>query len=311
MPERIQKWISYKKQGIAFIDTAQEGRLASGQASLNTIFNGYDDTVKAQAIQAIQLAMDSVESTVSSITGVFRERLNGIEQRDAVTNIKQGVQNSFIITKQYYQQMDLVTMELLLDSLNTAKKVFKNGLTGTIILGEKYQKIFTALPEHFTVSDHDIHIITSSDIMADKQKIEYLVPDLVKANAIPADVIIDVMTSDSLTDAKYKVKTAIAKQKAENNQIMQLQQQGEQLQQQLKEMEKQLKQSQEQIKALDQQKMQLEQAKMQMQNKIDWYNAHTQREWKEKEMENDAKRIEVELRQLHDGNPYNDEIRQT
>jgi hypothetical protein len=29
-------------------------------------------------------------------------------------------------------------MELLLDSLNTAKKVFKNGLTGTIILGEKY-----------------------------------------------------------------------------------------------------------------------------------------------------------------------------
>nr|DAN37439.1 MAG TPA: hypothetical protein [Crassvirales sp.] len=31
-----------------------------------------------QAIQAIQLAMDSVEQTCSSITGVFKERLNGI-----------------------------------------------------------------------------------------------------------------------------------------------------------------------------------------------------------------------------------------
>jgi len=61
-----------------------------GQAPINTIFNGYDDTVKAQAIQAIQLAIDAVEQTCSSITGVFRERLNGIEARDAVTNIKVG-----------------------------------------------------------------------------------------------------------------------------------------------------------------------------------------------------------------------------
>jgi hypothetical protein len=60
------------------LDTAQEGRLASGQAPMNTIFNGFDDTVKVQAVQAIQLAIESVEATASSITGVFRERLNGI-----------------------------------------------------------------------------------------------------------------------------------------------------------------------------------------------------------------------------------------
>jgi len=35
--------------------------MATGQAPINTIFNGYDDTVKAQAIQAIQMAIDSVE----------------------------------------------------------------------------------------------------------------------------------------------------------------------------------------------------------------------------------------------------------
>jgi hypothetical protein len=42
------------------------------------MFNGFDDTVKAQAVQAIQMAIDSIEATASSITGVFRERLNGI-----------------------------------------------------------------------------------------------------------------------------------------------------------------------------------------------------------------------------------------
>jgi hypothetical protein len=50
----------------------------TGQAPLNTLVNGYDDTIKVQAIQAIQLVNDSIEQTVSSITGVFRERLNGI-----------------------------------------------------------------------------------------------------------------------------------------------------------------------------------------------------------------------------------------
>jgi hypothetical protein len=53
MPERVKKWLAYKKQGTAFLDTSQEGRLGAGQAPINTIFNGYDDTVRAEAVQAI------------------------------------------------------------------------------------------------------------------------------------------------------------------------------------------------------------------------------------------------------------------
>lgn len=100
--EKLQMFQAWKKGGIAPIDTSQEGRLSSGQAPLNTIFNGYDDTIKANAVQAIEMAIQSVENTCSSITGVFRERLNGIQQRDAVSNIQAGANNSFIITKPYY-----------------------------------------------------------------------------------------------------------------------------------------------------------------------------------------------------------------
>jgi hypothetical protein len=45
------------------------------------------------------MVIDSIEATASSITGVFRERLNGIQQRDAVTNVQTGINNSFTITK--------------------------------------------------------------------------------------------------------------------------------------------------------------------------------------------------------------------
>lgn len=308
--ERLMKYIAYKKSGTAPIDTAQEGRLASGQAPLNTIFNGYDDTVKAQAIQAIQMAIDSIEQTTSSITGVFRERLNGIEQRDAVTNIKQGVNNSFIITKQYYQQMDVLTAEMLTDALDIGKIVFKKGLSGVIVLGEKYQKIFTALPKYFTTSDFNIHVTTSTDIIKDLEYLKQIIPEFVKSQALAPDIIFEAITTKSLPELKEKVKHAMKKQKEENNQILQLQQQLQEMQQQLQQTQNQLQQSQQKLEALNEQKTQLEQAKLQAETRIKWYEAQTDRTYRTEQMKNDAKRVEIEYRQLFDGNPYNDKVRQ-
>ena len=284
--------------------------MSSGQAPLNTIFNGYDNTLKTQAVQAIQLAIDAVEQTTSSITGVFRERLNGIEQRDAVTNVKIGQNNSFIITKQYYHQMDLIVNEMLLDCLNEAKVVFKNGLKGTIILGDKYQKIFTALPEYFTLTDHDIRILTSTDVVKDLEQIKTVIPEFVKSGGLPPDIIIEAITSKSIPDLKYKVKKAMKIQKEEHNQIQQLTQQIEQLQQQLQEASKQLQQSQREVDKLNQVKLQLEQQDLSNKYKLEWYKAKTERDYREATAEEQKKRTEIEMAQIYDGNPYNDKVRQ-
>lgn len=306
--ERLAKWISLKKQGIALLDSSSEGRLASGQAPINTIFNGYDDTVKVQAIQAIQLAIEATEKTVSSITGVFRERLDGIDARDAVTNVKIGQNNSFISTKQYNHQMDLVVNELLLDCLNLSKSVYKNGLTGTYILGDKYQKIFTARAEHFTLTDYDIRVITSSDIVRDLEQVKQIVPEFVKSGNLPADLIIDALTSKSLPDLKRKIRKALKQQKEENNQIAQLTQQIEQLTEQLKQSSEQLQQAETKIQNLNQAKLELEQQSNQTKYQIEWYKAQTDRTFKEKQAEEAKRRTDIEARQLYDGNPYNDKV---
>ena len=307
--EKLQKYIAYKKSGIAPIDTSQEGRLAAGQAPINTIFNGYDDTVKVQAIQAIQLAIDQVEQVTSSITGVFRERLNGIEARDAVTNIKIGQNNSFIITKQYYHQMDLIVNEMLLDCLNVAKIVFKKGLTGTLILGEKYQKVFTALPQYFTVTDHDIRLTTSSDVIKDLEYIKQILPDFIKNGAMAPDIIFEALTCKSVTDIKLIVKKAIQKQRDENNQIQQLSQQVEQLQSELKKASQALKASEEKIATLNSDKLQLQQQEINMKYQIERYKAQTDRNYKEATAEEQKRRTQVEIMQQYDNNPYNDKIR--
>ena len=309
--ERLAKWISLKKQGIGLLNSASPGRLESGSAPLNTIFNGYDDTVKVQAVQAIQMAIEATESTVSSITGVFRERLNGIEAKDAVTNVKIGQNNSFIITKQYNHQMDLIVNEILLDSLNLAKVVFKNGLEGTLILGDKYQKVFTALPKYFTLTDHDIRIITSSDVVKDIEQVKAIIPEFVKSGGLPADIIIEAITCKSLPDLKAKIRKAMEIQKSENNQVVELTKQSEELQNQLQQMSKQLEQANQKIESLNQAKLQLEQQEIVMKDKLEWYKAQTDRTYRESMAKEAQRRTEVELAQLTDGNPYNDRIRQT
>lgn len=308
-PERVQKWLAYKKGGIMWIDSTQEGRNDGAQAP-NQIYNGFDDTLKAQAVQAIELAIQSVEQTTSSITGVFRERLNGIETHDAVTNIKQGVANSYIVTKHYFQQMDLITCEILLDSLNQAKVTYKKGLTGTIILGDKYQQIFTALPEYFTMTDFDIHITSSTEVMEDLQTIKAMIPEFLKSQQMDASIVFEALTAKSLTDLKYKVKKAMQVQKEENNQLQQLQQKLEETSQQAQQLQQELEKAQQKIERLDEQKLGLEQQKIQLEYKVNWLKAQSDSTYKDRQMDIEEKRTEIELAQLHDGNPYNDKIRQ-
>lgn len=308
--ERVQKWLAYKKSGLGLIDTSQEGRLASGQAPINTIFNGFDDTIKVQSIQAIQMAIDSIEQTVSSITGVFKERLNGISQKDAVTNVQTSVNNSFVITKQYYHQMDIITEEILIDCLNTGKKVYKKGLTGIVILGDKQQRIFTALPENFTTTDYGITVKTSSDITQEIEQMKQVLPQLIQAQLLPADILFETITCKSLTSIKARIRKALAKQKAENNQLQQAMQQVQQLQQQLQDSQKQLQQYEQQIQQLSKQADDFKQQELKQKMDLEWFKAQTDRQFKDRQAEQDAKRTEIERQQLYDGNPYNDKVRQ-
>lgn len=86
--------------------------------------------------------------------------------------------------------MDLITCEILLDSLNQAKVTYKKGLTGTIILGDKYQQIFTALPEYFTMTDFDIHITSSTEVMEDLQTIKAMIPEFLKSQQMDAGIVL-------------------------------------------------------------------------------------------------------------------------
>lgn len=303
--ERIMKFKAYKKQGIALINTAQEGR---GQ-NHNTVFAGYDDTVQGQGIQAIQLAIQATEETCSGITGVFRERLGNIEQRDAVTNVEVGIQTSGTITKQYYQVMDSMTTEMLTDALNACKYSYAEGMVGSIILGDKMQKVFTIAPKYFSFTDYDIHISDSGDIIRDMQDIKMLTMELIKAGMAEVDTVVEAMTTESMTEMKETVLKSVGKKKEENNQLQQMQQQLLQAQQQMQQMQQEAQKIAQENESLKQRNTELDTKKVEYDYDVKKESNKNTKDFNDSKLELDKSRVELEKLQLFDSNKENDEIK--
>lgn len=300
--ERLIKFQAYRKVGLSLIDTAQEGIPLN-----NTYFNGFDDTLNPGEIQAYQLSIQMIEDTVSSITGVFRERLGGIEQRDAVANVEVGMQQSYIITKRYYSAMDTLVKEMLCDCIDMAKVVYKNGLTGQLVLGDQ-KEIFTLLPEYYTFTSYDISLADSTEIIKEQELIKQLAMQLASSNQVDPEILFIVSTSKSLTEMKELTMKSIREKKIENNQLVQLQQQLEQAQTNMKQMQKQLEESTKKIAQLNEKKLNIEQQNNQMDQEVAYAKIKADKEVKDRELDLIEQRNKLEAAQLFDNNPQNDAI---
>ena len=302
MTERLMKYQALRKIGLAVIDTSQEGSMQQ-----NTFYGGFDDTKGLSAIQYIQLAIEMTENIVSSMTGVFRERLGGIEARDAVQNVEVGMQQSYIITKRYYQAMDTLVSEILMDCLDMAKIVYKKGLTGQIILGDQ-KTIFEVAPKYYTTTSFDIHLADSAEIIKEQETIKQLAMQFAGSNLVDPETLFIMATSKSLTEMREAAIKSLREKKAENNQLQQLQQQLEEAQQNMQQMQKQLEQSTKKLAQLNEKKLNIEQQNNQMDQELGYYKIEKDAELKNRELDIIEQRNKLEAAQLLDNNPNNDEI---
>ena len=307
LPERLQKWIAYKKQGVGLFDSSQEGIQI-----VNTTFNGFDDTIKAQMMQAFDLVLQSIEQQASSITGVFAEKLGGIQQRDAVSNVKVGIRQSTLLTKQYFSAMDLLYKEVNYDLLNLAKIVYKEGICGTLINGTKLNQIFTALPKYYTMTDFDIHIQDSTETFQAKEGLRSSSVELIKSGQADPAMIVNIMTARNVTELKGYIDDAVRTKKQENDIIGQLQQQLQQLQQQVQEDSKQINQLQIEKEKLQREVDKNNSEKVEIEKRrvaIEEQEMRNNKNYNDRIAKTKERQVDIELLQVGDGNPYNDKVK--
>ena len=208
--------------------------------------------------------------------------------------------------------MDLLYKEVNYDMLNLAKIVYKHGLEGTIINGNKLNQIFTALPEHYTMTDFDIHIKDSTETFQAMETLKASSIELIKSGQASPEMLVEIMTARNLTDLKSYIKDAVKSQKEENGAIQQLQQQVQQYQQQLQALSKQDNQYKEEIQRLQKeveknnaQKMELEKKRVE----IEEQEMRNNKDYNDKIAKTKERQVDIEVMQLTDSNPYNDKIK--
>lgn len=305
LPERLVKMKAYQKQGMFLIDSSQDGRAGN----LNTIFNGFDETVDGNAIQAIQYIIQQTEETCSAITGVYRERLGGIEQKDAVSNVQVGIKQSAIITKQYHKMMDSITTELLIDALNMCRISYEKGVTGSLILGNKLQKVFTIDPKKFCMTDYDVHIEESGKSVQDVETIKAITMELVKNNMVDIDISMEALTTKSLTEMKENVSRSFKQKKAENDQLQKAMEQLEQMKQQLDQASKEAQKLNTQNEMLKKQNDEARMREIEYRYRIESEKNRIAEEFNEGKLAIDKEKVDIEKLQLVDNNGLNDEVK--
>lgn len=303
--ERIHKYIKYRKAGQSLVDTSQIGGSAG---TVNTLYSGFDDTVPPDAIEAIQFAINQTAETMASVTGVFRERLGGIEQRDAVSNVKVGIKQSYLITKQYHQMMDTVTKHLLIDSVNVCKISYKDGMMGSIVLGNKLQKVFTIDPQKFSFTDYDIHLPDTGKFVENMQKVETIAMSLIESNSADVDIVLELVTSQSLTEAKENVIRSVQEKQATTQQLEQAAATVEQLEGQIKELSGQLSKTQNENETLKNKSNEIAARKVDLDYEINKDRNRIQEEIGKGKLKIDEERTEIEKMQLFDNSPYNNKV---
>ena len=66
--------------------------------------------------------------------------------------------------------------------------------------------------------------------------------------------------------------------------------------------------AQDKIDTVQESKIQIEQQKMQMQYQLDWFKANYMKEQGEEKLKIEKSKVDLEAKQMYDGNPYNDAV---
>jgi hypothetical protein len=258
--ERLFKFMALKKNGVELIDPTEPG------AQLFQHYGNYDNSVNGNSLQAIELVLRAMEKQADTIAGTSPQMLGQIQQRDAVTNVKTGIQQTQVLNEDLYELVRTNTKRLLTSMLNTAKVCYRKGKKASFIMGsESY--VFEILPEKFCFSDYAMSLSYSGKEEIKLQEVRQLAKELVTAQALDPSILTHVVLSDSVTEIQRMIDDEWKRRKEENDVLGKARQQVEDLNSQLKELEAALNSANQKISTMQQQDHQLKSRELDIREK--------------------------------------------
>lgn len=251
----VAKWMHYLSAlGVNFVNPYEEGwdipGREGGKPSQFNQISALDLTMANTIDQYINL-MDKIESMLSEISGVSKQREGSISSNELVGNVERSVVQSAHITEPWFWVHNQVKKECLTMLLDTAKHAWKDNKTSIQYVLDDATRAFLTLSDDFFYEDMDIFV---EDTTKNQQQIEALKNLMQPAMQNGASLldIAEVITMDNVTMIRSKLEE-IEQKRMEQQQAMEQaqaerEQQMAQIQNEIKEEELMLKEAEMDLK---------------------------------------------------------------
>lgn len=251
----VAKWMHYLSAlGVNFVNPYEEGwdipGREGGKPSQFNQISALDLTMANTIDQYINL-MDKIESMLSEISGVSKQREGSISSNELVGNVERSVVQSAHITEPWFWVHNQVKKECLTMLLDTAKHAWKDNKTSIQYVLDDATRAFLTLSDDFFYEDMDIFV---EDATKNQQQIEALKNLMQPAMQNGASLldIAEIITMDNVTMIRSKLEE-IEQKRIEQQQAMEQaqaerEQQMAQIQNEIKEEELMLKEAEMDLK---------------------------------------------------------------
>lgn len=229
--DRLTKWVTLRKQGLELVDPTEEG------ASLFQHYGDFDASISANSITAINAILESLTVQADIVSGVPRQILGIIEQRDAVENVKVGINQVSVLSLEMFRDIDRCLNKGVQETLDNYKWAYRNKPKEGIYNNGFSMIPFIVSPTKFSLTDYVVTVVSAGIENAKLLKIQNLAAEFVKAQAIDPDVLVEIMNKKSVHEVEHILKEALARKKEEMASIQKMQQALDQAQSSIAELE--------------------------------------------------------------------------
>lgn len=251
----VAKWMHYLSAlGVNFVNPYEEGwdipGREGGKPSQFNQISALDLTMANTIDQYINL-MDKIESMLSEISGVSKQREGSISSNELVGNVERSVVQSAHITEPWFWVHNQVKKECLTMLLDTAKHAWKDNRTSIQYVLDDATRAFLTLSDDFFYEDMDIFVEDTTKNQQQIEALKNLMQPAMQNGASLLDVA-EIITMDNVTMIRSKLEE-IEQKRMEQQQAMEQaqaerEQQMAQIQNEIKEEELILKEAEMDLK---------------------------------------------------------------
>jgi len=253
--DRLTKWITIRKQGLELVDPTEEG------ANLFQYYGDFDASVNGNSINAINAILESLTVQADIVSGVPRQMLGVIEERDAVENVRAGMNQVSVLSLEMFREVDRCLNRAVQGTLDNFKYAYRNKAIEGVYKNGAAMIAFTADPMSYGTTDHKVTVV-SSGIENDKLvRIQTLAKEFAKQSAVSPEALIKVINCKSVNEIEFILTKAIAKAKKEQMNMQQMQQKVDDLEKESKQDKAEIDRLNNNIQAAQNEKLKLQRAK--------------------------------------------------